>query len=209
MKSKTALLLIMFLGAHLAGGCKAVTAPAASEPQAMTTAAATEQTQFDPQSIAPPADQPVLAGECAASVRVQRAGAYSCTAETGAAFDPCFVLAPGGDLGCQPNPPAGRYSAIVKATNTPLPEGGGAAEPLPFYLSLGPGKPPCAVGVNAPMQLEGQEVTWRCEAPGAWIMGELQTARPDWRADYVVTDSTGSKITYGPEETVVVEAWVY
>ena len=107
------------------------------------------------------------------------------------------------------NSPVGRYSAIVRVTNTPLPAGVGAAEPLPFYVRLEAGKPPCAVGVNAPMQLEGQEVTWRCEAPGAWIVGELQTDRPNWRANYVVTDSSGSKITYGPEETLVVEAWVY
>lgn len=208
-------ILALMLASVLLAGCRAVATPASSQPQttaaapATETATATQQIQFDPASITPSADQPVLTGDCVASVRVPRAGAYSCAAETGANFDPCFVLVESGDLGCQPNPRAGRYSAIVRATNAPLPEGRGGPQPLPFYLSLGPGKPPCAVGVNTPMQLDGQEVTWRCEAPGAWIVGDLRTERPDWRADYVVTDSSGTKVTYGPEETVVVEAWVY
>jgi hypothetical protein len=97
----------------------------------------------------------------------------------------------------------------VSSTNALLPEADSVPVPVPFYLNLGPGKPPCAVGVNSPIQLEGNEVTWRCEAPGAWIAGDLRTERPDWLADYVVTDSSGTTITYGPEETFVVEAWVY
>lgn len=207
MKNEQPILLLL-LAAMLLVGCRAVATPAASRPQAAATARATQQIQFSPESITPSAEQPVLAGECVASFRVPRAGAYSCTAETGAVFDPCFLLVQSGNLGCQPNPPAGRYSAIVKATNAPLPVVGSAPQPVSFYLSLEPGKPSCTLGVNSPMQSDGQEVTWRCEAPGAWLLGDLHTEGAEWLADYVVTDSSGATITYGPEATFVVKAWL-
>jgi hypothetical protein len=208
MKIKQSILLSL-LAPLLLAGCRAVATPAASQLQTTATALSTQQIQFDPMSITPSTDQPVQAGECGASLRVLRSGAYSCTTATGALFDPCFVLAPGGNLGCQPNPVASRYSALVSATNTPLPDTVGVPQPVPFYLTLGPGKPSCSVGLNAPMQLDGREVTWRCEAPGAWIVGDLRTDQPGWLADYVVTDSSGIEITYGPEETLVEEAWTY
>ena len=142
-------ILSLFVAAILLLAARALAACTASQPQAAATVAATvtvtapatQRIQFDPASITPSADQPVLAGECVESVRVPRTGAYSCAAETGATFDPCFVLGESDNLGCQPNPPAGRYSAIVRATNTPLPAREGAAEPLPFYLKLEAGKP--------------------------------------------------------------------
>jgi hypothetical protein len=208
MKSKQRMRLVL-LASLLLTGCRAVTAPPAGGAAAATPAPVTQQIQFDPNGITPSIDQPVLAGACVASLRVPRTGAYSCTAETGALFDPCFVLDEDGSLGCQPNPPAGRYAALITATNAPLPAAAGVAQPAPFYLNLAPGTPPCAAGVNTPMQLDGHEVTWRCEAPGAWIVGDLRTDRPDWLADYVVTDSSGAQITYGPEATFVVTAWMY
>jgi hypothetical protein len=208
MNSKQSMLLAL-LASLLLTGCRAVTAPPTGESAAAAPAPATQQIQFDPNSITPSADQPVLAGACVASLRVPRTGAYSCSAETGVWFDPCFVLDQDGSLGCQPNPPAGRYSALITATNAPLPATAGVPQPVPFFLNLAPGKPPCAVGVNTPMQLGAHEVTWRCEAPGAWIVGDLRTGRPDWLADYVVTDSSGAQITYGPEATFVVTAWMY
>ena len=81
--------------------------------------------------------------------------------------------------------------------------------PLPFYLQLDGNKPPCAKGVASPLTFNGQPVTYSCEAPNAWILGTVRTEDPAWSADYIVTDTGNQTVTFGPEPTFVIEAWVY
>ena len=169
---------------------------------------ATVVVQFNPESITPGAEQPVLTGECGPSLLVPRNGAYSCIADGGARLDPCFFLVEGLNLGCEPDPVAFRYAAILTARN-PLPDIDGGIDPVPFYLNLGPDKPLCAKGVDSPTEVDGKELTWTCQAPGAWIAGELRTGQPAWLADYVVTNTGVTSITDGPEATFVTHTWVY
>ena len=57
--------------------------------------------------------------------------------------------------------------------------------------------------------LNGRPVTWSCAAPGAWLLDELNMTQPAWVAQYVTTDSQGTKVTYGPVSVDVTKAWVY
>ena len=188
--------------------CGPIAGTPASQAQVNAASPATEVILFNPESITPGAEQPVLTGECGPSLLVPRDGAYSCIADGGARSDPCFFLVEGLKLGCEPNPVAGRYASLLTARN-PLPEIDGGIDPVPFYLNLGPDKPLCAKGVASPTEVDGKVLTWTCQAPGAWIAGELRTDQPAWLADYVVTNTGVTSITYGPEESFVTQAWVY
>lgn len=188
--------------------CNPITAPTPAPPATAATGASTEVILFAPDSIAPAPDQQPVPGTCAPSSLLPRPGAFRCTTAAGAIFDPCFALSAGALLGCDPNPVAGTYAALV-TPNEPLPATTGESDPLPFYVNLGPSKPLCAIGPDTPKELLGQPVTFACQAPGAWIVGPLQMQQPTWLADYTVTDSAGTEVTYGPEASAVVQAWVY
>ena len=186
------------------GACKPVAPPTPAQP----TNQATEVIQFSPDSITPGSQQQPVPGACEPSLHLPRPGAYRCVTAAGATFDPCFALAQDDVVGCDPNPVAGAYAALVTPDDA-LPVVTGEPDPLPFYLNLGPNKPFCAIGPDSPMELEGQPVTFACQAPGAWIVGPLKISQPTWWADYVTTNTQGSEVTYGPEESAVVQAWVY
>jgi hypothetical protein len=191
------------------------TAPAAAPTPVAATAAlpgggalATELFPFDPASIPVDPNQQPVAGTCAASALVPRQGAYACVTASGGSFDPCFAVGEG-VLGCQPNPVAGTWSALVQVSGALPATTNQAASPVKFYLDLGTGYPPCRLGTSSPMQLNGLEVTYSCQAPGAWIVGPLDTANATWIAQYVTTDAAGTTITYGPTGVNVVRSWSY
>jgi hypothetical protein len=162
---------------------------------------------FDPGSIARSENQPLLGGTCEASVVVPRAGAYKCALSNGGTGDPCFVVEDN-ILICGPNPVHGSYQAMVEAT-MPLPQAIVVADKaVPFYLDLGLDKPPCAKRAE-PLEISGQAATYACQAPGAWIVGEPDTSKATWVAQYITTDTQATQITYGPEASDVVRAWVH
>ncbi len=201
--------LALFLAALLStlSGCVPVQAPPTT-PAVNSNAQVTEVLPFDPASIAPAGGQQPIAGTCEASQSLSHRGAYRCTTDAGATFDPCFARGDSEPLGCKPNPVAGTYSAFVNV-GTPLPTAEVSGEKAPFFLNLGAQKPTCSIGTTSSLEFDGTPVTYSCAAPGAWILGALRTDQPAWQADYVVTDSNVSTITYGPEATFVVQAWVY
>ena len=167
----------------------------------------TEIIPFDPASIAVNDSQPVLDGTCAASVAVPRAGAYRCDLENGGVGDPCFVVE-GDLLICEPNPVFGSYQALVTVTE-PLPQTvSTVAEPVPFFLDIGSNKPPCAKRAET-FEVSGHTVTYTCQAPGAFIVGELDTSGLTWVAQYITTDTQSTQVTYGPEASDVLRAWVH
>jgi hypothetical protein len=167
----------------------------------------TEIIPFDPASIPINESQPVFDASCAASVAVPRAGAYSCSFENGGAGDPCFVVE-GDRLMCGPNPVHGSYQTLVTATE-PLPETGStASEPVPFFLDIGSNKPPCVKRAE-PSEVSGYTATYTCRAPGAFIVGDLDTSGATWVAQYITTDTQNTQVTYGPEASDVVRAWVH
>jgi hypothetical protein len=173
-----------------------------------TALAGTQVIRFDPSSIPADPNQTPVNGTCAASERVPRTGAYRCITETGGTFDPCFTIGPG-VLGCQPNPMTQSWAAVLQASGA-LPETKDtSADPVAFYLDLGSSYPPCTVGTTAPKELNGQPVTYTCQAPGAWILGPLDTSTAAWMAQYVTTDSQGQTVTSGPTITGVAQAWTY
>jgi hypothetical protein len=163
--------------------------------------------EFDPASIPINENQPVYDATCQGSEVVPRPGAFKCTFENGGVGDPCFVIKDN-TLICGPNPVHASYQAVVTATE-PLPEVRRArGEPFAFYLDLGANKPPCERRAET-FTVDGHTVTHTCQAPGAWIVGELDTDQPMWVAQYITTDTQGSTITYGPEASDVVRAWVH
>lgn len=162
---------------------------------------------FDPASIPLNNGQPVFDGTCTASVVVPRAGAYRCEFENGGVGDPCFAVE-GDRLMCEPNPVFGSYQALV-AVKEPLPEAQTTVEePVPFFLDIGSNKPPCAKRAE-PFEVSGYTVTYTCHAPGAFIVGDLDTSAATWTADYITTDTQSTQVTYGPESSDVVRAWVH
>jgi hypothetical protein len=167
----------------------------------------TQVIAFDPTSIPINPDLAIRTATCEASAVVPRPGAFQCTFEGGGQGDPCFVVE-GNTLMCGPDPVYGSYVAVVTASE-PLPEAGGlAGDPIPFYLDLGSSKPPCELRAE-PLEVSGQMVTYTCRAPGAFLVGELDTSRTTWVAQYITTDTQASQITYGPEPSGVVRAWVH
>jgi hypothetical protein len=171
------------------------------------TGGGTQVIPFDPASIAVNENQPVLGGTCADSVAVPRAGAYRCDLENGGVGDPCFVVAED-QLMCEPNPVFGSYQALVAVTG-PLPETvSTAAEPVPFFLDIGSDKPPCSKR-DETFEVSGHTVTYNCQAPGAFVVGELDKSGPIWLAQYITTDAQSTQVTYGPESSDVLRAWVH
>jgi hypothetical protein len=187
--------------------CNAVQQPPVLTPAESGTPA-TEVILFSAKSITPAEGQEPVSGVCDESPVLPRPGAYHCKTEAGADLDPCFFLVEGGNLGCEPNPIALRYAAIVTPSN-PLPEIEGEEDPIPFFLSLGAQKPPCAKRLPPPFELDGTPITYSCAAPGAWIVGPLSTDTSAWEANYVVTDTNQTAVTYGPEASFVEQAYVY
>ena len=76
------------------------------------------------------------------------------------------------------------------------------------YVELGAAKPPCAKR-GQPVPVGGAAATYACQAPGAWLVGPLATARPVWLAQYLTSNTQNTVVTYGPEPTRVTRAWVY
>jgi hypothetical protein len=168
----------------------------------------TEAILFDPASVAVDPARPAVPGTCTASLYVPRAGAYGCMTETGASWDPCFVLAEG-QLGCGADPISNSWSLLV-APSQPLPATADElADPVAFYVELAPGHPPCRMGRASPLELGGEPVTYICEAPGAVLVGLLVTVTDPWQAQYVTTDTQGDTVTSGPSPVDVVRAWMY
>ncbi len=170
-------------------------------------AGATEIIQFDPASVQIDPGQEPLASTCQSSWVVPKAGVYRCLPEDGGALDPCFVLQ-GSTLLCSPNPVFGGY-ALAKATNSLSGGDPSSAEPVIFYLELEEGNPPCGKRADVSLELAGQPVTYACEAPGAWLVGDLDTAQPTWMAQRVITDPSATTVTDGPTPVEVRRAWVY
>ena len=80
---------------------------------------------------------------------------------------------------------------------------------MAFYLVLEEGNPPCVKRADLEMELAGQPVTYSCEAPGAWLVGDLDTSQSTWTAQRVITDPSGITVTDGPTTVEVRRAWVY
>jgi hypothetical protein len=162
---------------------------------------------FDPTSIAIDENRPVFEATCEASITVPRPSAFRCTFESGGVGDPCFVIKDE-TLICGPNPVHGSYQALVTATE-PLPEGNGVgSEPFIFYVDLGADMAPCGRRPE-PFRVGEQVVTYGCQAPGAWIVGELDRSRETWVAQHITTDTQLTQITSGPEPKDVARAWVH
>jgi hypothetical protein len=206
--SSAVLIAVLCLAAMALTACRSVGQPGDTAGAATSAAPATVVSLFNPTFITPGKDQVPVNGICDQSPVLPRPGAYHCTTEAGADLDLCFFLVEGGNLGCGPDPIALTYRAIVTATNE-LPEIDSEEDPIPFYVDLGPQKPACEKRVPPPFELDGKPVTFSCAAPGAWIVGPLRTDTSAWEADYVVTDSNHTAVTYGPEATFVVQAWQY
>ena len=142
-----------------------------------------------------------------ATLAVPRPGAFRCTFEQGGVGDPCFVIADQ-TLICGPNPVLGSYQAVV-TTADPLPVGSGSAgDPFAFYLDLGANRAPCARRAE-PFAVGDYMVTYGCQSPGTWIVGELDTSGSTWSAQWITTDVQATRVTHGPEQKVILRAWVH
>jgi hypothetical protein len=162
---------------------------------------------FDPAAL-PPAPAPAARGAaCGPSAAVPCAGAYACLPEGAAdALDPCFALSDTA-LACAVNPATGAYTPVT-ATG-PLPATTDAlASPVPFSVELDGAEPPCAKR-GQPVVIGAYVADYGCQAPGAWLVGPLATARAVWIAQYATSDTQNTALTYGPEPTRVARAWVY
>ncbi|MDH3676069.1 MAG: META domain-containing protein, partial [Anaerolineae bacterium] len=175
----------------------------------------TEVILFDPTSIQlDPGQEPLVVTTCLPSQVVPRPGVYQCGQEDGFNLDPCWVVE-GNILLCNPrwSPPTyDSLSYTLATTPNTLPEIDPAtieAEPVAFYLALEEGNPPCLKRADLEMELAGQPVTYSCEAPGAWLVGDLDTSQPTWTAQRVITDPSGITVTDGPTTVEVRRAWVY
>ena len=82
-------------------------------------------------------------------------------------------------------------------------------EPVAFFLELASGHPPCAKRADLEKGLAGQPVTYSCQSPGAWLLGNVEMAQSAWVVQYVTTDTQGAQVTFGPKTVKVVRAWVY
>jgi hypothetical protein len=162
---------------------------------------------FDPAALPPDPHQTARSMVCVPSAAVPREGAFACQAAgASGGLDPCFALA-GDTLACPVNPATGAYT-LVTATG-PLPATTDTqATPVPFYVELGADKPPCAKR-GQPVPVGGAAATYACQAPGSWLVGPLETARPVWIAQYLTSDTQNTAVTYGPEPTRITRAWVY
>jgi hypothetical protein len=201
----------MLLIAVIVAGCAPATAAGPTTPAAPiapTTAApaATQSVTFDPTTFVVLGGQPARAAACAGSKALPNRGAYACADQTGAVLDPCFLQS-GNQLVCQPNPLTSN-AIVVSASNT-LPAVPKTGSPAPFYLQLTEAYPYCRVRGDLTLQFNGQPVTFSCEAPAAWLLGPIDASKPAWTAQYITTDTQGSKVTYGPVVVPVGIAWVY
>lgn len=187
--------------------------PAAPSPEPATASSTggpteTEQVRFDPLSIPLRPEASALPASCAPSVIVPREGAYQCTTESGGVLDPCFEVA-AGTLGCHPNPKNGMWQAGPLSVTGTLPENPApAAEPVAFALDLGPQQPLYTKRAE-PKPIEDLQATWDGQAPGAFIVGELDTRNPLWIAQRITTSSDTSTVSSGPTPTEVLVAWTY
>ena len=164
-------------------------------------AAGTEVIVFDPPTYKLDSSNPPADATCVASAALPDRGAYACTTTAGAKYDPCFVST-GAQLVC-PN------SKVVLMTTGTLPVVAKSGSPAPFHVELAPKYPPCDVRGDLNKTLNGQPVTWSSAAPGAWLLDGLNMSQPTWVAQYVTTDSQGTKVTFGPVSVDVTKAWVY
>ena len=176
----------------------------------------TEIIQFDPNAVPlDPNQEPRAVASCQPSLVVPRSGVYQCTQADGFNLDPCWLVE-GNTMLCNPrwmpplfeDPP----SQILATAPDSLPEidpATTAAESVAFYLALEEGNPPCVKRADLETELAGQPVTYSCEAPGAWLVGDLDTSQPTWLAQRVITDSSGTTVTDGPTPVAVRRAWVY
>ncbi|NJN80969.1 MAG: hypothetical protein HC802_00885, partial [Caldilineaceae bacterium] len=170
---------------------------------------------FDPTAIQiDPDREPIPVASCEPSQVVPTAGVYQCSTSEGGHFDPCWVV-DDGILLCEPSwnaPSFDEPTYILAAIAEPLPvvdPASTGADPVVFYVILEEGNPPCAKRADLEMELDGQPVTYSCAAPGAWLVGDLETSQPTWIAQRVITDSSGTTVTDGPTPVAVVQAWAY
>ena len=167
----------------------------------------TQVVPFDPAALPPAASQTARGAVCGPSAAVPRAGAYACQVEaTSDRLDPCFALSDTA-LACAVNPATGVHTPVTATVPLPVTTDAQAA-PVPFYVELDGTKPPCAKR-GQPVVIGGYAATYACQAPGAWLVGPLATARPVWIAQYATSDTQLTVVTYGPEPTRVARAWVY
>ena len=167
----------------------------------------TQVVPFDPATLPPAPGAPSRRAACGPSSAVPRAGAYACQPEGAPdVLDPCFALS-GDALACTVNPATGTYSLVTATDALPAPTAA-PAEPVPFYLELGADRPPCAKR-GQPVSIGGYVATYACQAPGAWLVEPLATARPAWIARYVTSDTQNTAVTSGPAPARVTRAWVY
>ena len=191
--------------------------PATDSGESMEPAAAgTEIIQFTPTTIPlDPNQQPLQMTACQPSQVIPRPGVYQCTSANGSSLDPCWVVE-GNALLCSPGwlPPQFEEPPSYSLATAPetLPEidpASAESGPVAFFLALEGNNPPCRKRVDLAMVLAGQPVTYSCEAPGAWLVGELDTSQPTWLAQRVITDPSGVNVTDGPTAVGVQKAWVY
>ncbi len=167
---------------------------------------ATQVSVLDPRSFKIDSSQTPLKATCEASTAVPRTGAYKCALAGGSNLDPCFVVE-GNTLVCNLNPIVGSHS-LVTATNS-LPKGGTVQDkPVAFFLELESRYPTCIKRGDS-KELSGQPVPYSCQAPGAWLVGNVDTTHATWVVQYVTTDSQGAQVTFGPQLVNVVRAWTY
>jgi len=167
---------------------------------------ATQVIVLDPRSFKLDSSPTSLKATCEASTVVPRTGAYKCTPAGGSNLDPCFVVE-GNTLVCNLNPVVGSHS-LVTATNS-LPKGGTVQDkPVAFFLELESRYPTCIKRGDF-KELSGQPVLYSCQAPGAWLVGNVDTTHATWVVQYVTTDSQGAQVTFGPQSVNVVRAWTY
>jgi hypothetical protein len=191
--------------------------PATSNEESMEQAASgTEIIQFDPTTVPLDPNQELrVMTACQPSQVVPRPGVYQCTEADGFSLDPCWVVE-GNTLLCSPSwmPPQFEDPPSYTLATAPdtLPEIDPATAetgPVAFFLALEENNPPCRKRADLEMVLAGQPVTYSCEAPGAWLVGELDTSQPTWLAQRVIADPSGVTVTDGPTTVGVQRAWVY
>ena len=153
-----------------------------------------------------PAASQTARAACGPSAAVPRAGACTCQVEgTSDWLDSYFALSDTA-LACAVNPATGARTPVTATGALPATTDAQAA-PVPFYVELDGAKPPCAKR-GQPVVIGGYAATYACQAPGAWLVGPLATARPVWIAQHATSDTQHTAVTYGPEPTRVARAWV-
>ena len=174
----------------------------------------TEVIEFDPDSIELPYTNPVPA-TCSASTVVLSPDVYKCATEVGSILDPCFVADENKKiLACSPSPVLGSYQALVTATNSLAARGATNQTPSTFYIQLFPQVGPGLTCSKNPLpyknEIDNNFVTYNCNAPGSFILEDLNTKNKLWTSNHVIQNSDSPyEVTYQDDSFPVQKAWTY